>query len=411
MQKLLICGQPIDSDNPALQSILESVYASKERPLCMCKKPAIPMYLSKIHGVYYVKRMPDSGSHHTVSCESYEPPPELSGLGQVLGTAIQEDLTTGETNLKLDFALSKVGSRKAPIPSEHAPSSLETKGNKLTLRAFLNFLWDQAGLNRWSPAMVGKRTWFVVRKNLLLATQSKKCKGEDLTERLFVPETYKSDDALAIKVRRSTHLAQASSSDGPKHKLLILIAEVKAFADAHYGKKIIFKHLPDYHFLLDTDLFERIHRRYAGVLAIWNGSQTVHLIAVATFNVGSGGVSSIEEISFMLTNENWVPFETSSEQMLIEHLVKEERKFLKGLRFNMADDKPMASVLLTDLQPVPCALYITPVGASEQFQQAQHQLIQDSEMSSWIWNAASTQMPALPSVLLREHALETQSGI
>ena len=34
---------------------------------------------------------PDTGDAHATGCESYEPPPELSGLGEVMGTAIQED--------------------------------------------------------------------------------------------------------------------------------------------------------------------------------------------------------------------------------------------------------------------------------------------------------------------------------
>jgi len=39
-------------------------------------------------GGYIVKRMPDTGSQHAPDCPSCEPPPQFSGLGQVLGSAI-----------------------------------------------------------------------------------------------------------------------------------------------------------------------------------------------------------------------------------------------------------------------------------------------------------------------------------
>ena len=357
------------------------------------------MYVCKIEDLYYVKRMPETGINHHPSCVSFEPPAELSGLGQILGTAIQEDPSSGQTNLKLDFSLSKSGPRNAPTPSAHTATSLQAKGNKLTLRSFLHYLWDQAGLNHWSPAMAGKRNWAVIRKYLLLAAQSKIAKGTEISELLYIPELYKFEDALPIKVRRNNQLIKASATDANKQKLLIIIAEVKSFGEAHYGKKIIFKHLPDYHFLLDTDLFKRINKRYDSEIALWSGSQNIHLIAISTCAVATNGVSSVEEISLMLTNEHWIPFETTSEQMLIEHLEKKERKFLKGMRFNMSEEKPMASALLTDTQPIPCALYITPIGASETFQEDQYQLIQASGLDSWIWDVTNLAIPALPSAL------------
>jgi len=55
------------------------------------------MYVARLGEGFIVKRMPDTGSHHAPDCPSYEPPAELSGLGQVLGSAITEDPATGET--------------------------------------------------------------------------------------------------------------------------------------------------------------------------------------------------------------------------------------------------------------------------------------------------------------------------
>jgi hypothetical protein len=77
------------------------------------------MYVARLGASdgYIVKRMPDTGSHHAPDCPSYEPPAEVSGLGQVLGSAITEDPATGETTLKLDFPMSKMPGRSTDTGS------------------------------------------------------------------------------------------------------------------------------------------------------------------------------------------------------------------------------------------------------------------------------------------------------
>ena len=82
----------------------------------MCVIDGIEMYVARLAGTkegFVVKRMPNTGSHHAPDCPHYEPQPESSGLGQLLGSAISEDPATGETNLKLDFSMSKIAGRSA----------------------------------------------------------------------------------------------------------------------------------------------------------------------------------------------------------------------------------------------------------------------------------------------------------
>jgi hypothetical protein len=57
--------------------------------------------------------MPNTGYLHAPSCDSYEPPPELSGLGDVLGSAIKENTDDGLTVLKFDFSMSRSPGRAA----------------------------------------------------------------------------------------------------------------------------------------------------------------------------------------------------------------------------------------------------------------------------------------------------------
>nr|WP_231711623.1 DUF1173 family protein [Xanthobacter dioxanivorans] len=50
---------------------------------------------------------------------------------------------------------------------------MKTDGSRLSLRALLHYLWEQAEFNRWRPAMTGRRNWAVLRKFLLEAAEGR----------------------------------------------------------------------------------------------------------------------------------------------------------------------------------------------------------------------------------------------
>jgi hypothetical protein len=68
--------------------------------------------------------------------------------------------------------------------------SVKTDDNKLSLRATLHYLWEQAGFNKWYPAMSHKRNGSVIRKYLLEAANNKTTKGSSLDSILFIPENF-----------------------------------------------------------------------------------------------------------------------------------------------------------------------------------------------------------------------------
>ena len=99
----LVGGKQFWTDSPGFAEAIAAAHVGHHRPRCLCLLDGIEMYVARLGGSFIVKRMPNTGSQHAPACPSYEPPPEFSGLGQVLGSAITEDPTTGETTLKLDF--------------------------------------------------------------------------------------------------------------------------------------------------------------------------------------------------------------------------------------------------------------------------------------------------------------------
>lgn len=354
------------------------------------------MYVSRLGDRHLLKRMPNSGSLHHPDCESYEPPSELSGLGEIAGAAIVEDIEAGRTTLRFDFSLTKISSRSAPVTVGAEGDSVRTDGSRLTLGATLHYLWDQAQLNRWTPAMEGKRSWYVVRRHLLLAAADKAAKGSPLSELLFIPEQFSVERRDEIQARRVAALARLTSGAGTARKLMLLIGEVKAIEPARYGHKVIVKHLPDLPFMLPADLHHRMRKRFEPELGLWDADPSTHLLVAATFGIDAVGVASLDELCLVVTTGNWIPVEHLPDIQLLQALTQAGRRFTKGLRYNLAGDRPLASVVLSDTQPAPVALYAVPPGVSDAFWQALDELQRNSTMASWVWRSGAEPMPPLP---------------
>lgn len=389
-------GRCIDASSPEFAEAIATAHAAHQRPLCLCVAGCVEMYVARLAGTsdrFIVKRMPDTGSMHAPGCPSYEPPAGASGLGQVLGSAVTEDPTTGATTLKLDFAMSKVAGRSVqPAPGAES-DSVATKGTRLSLRGLLHFLWDQADLTRWRPGFEGKRSWSMVRRHLMQAAENKTTRGKPLLSRLYIPESFSVEHRDEINDRRVAQWMHATRTPGGAHHLLLLIAEVKEIAPARYGFKAVVKHVPDQAFTLDGLIYRRLGRRFEAELSLWAALDDVHMMMIATFSVGAGGVPSIHELSLMPATKQWIPIEDEFEKRLVDRLVADERCFVKGLRYNLESECLVASATLTDCGALAPQLFLVPVDKGLKASQLPAYSGSDA---AWFWRRGMEAMPELP---------------
>lgn len=366
------------------------------RPRCLCQPQGVEMYVARLAGPlggYIVKRMPETGHLHRMDCPSYEPPPDASGLGQLLGTAIVEDPATGLTTLKLDFPLTRMPGRSAPPPvAAHRGDSARSPGTKLSLRALLHYLWDQAGLTRWHLGFAGKRHWGTVRRHLLQAAAQMMARGEPLAQRLYIPEVFSVEQREAIHARRMAQWAlatQAAQPPGQPQPLMLLVGEVKEIVPARYGHKAVIKHVPDQGFAIDAALFRRLGRRFEAELALWGASDALHMIVIALFEFGRIEVPAIQELSLMTVTPEWIPVEDGYEAKLLGKLVDERRTFKKALRYDhqAAADTVCVTLDLGDGAATP--LHLARTGSPRD-------ALPDeplSEVEGWIWRPPEPQPP------------------
>jgi hypothetical protein len=362
------------------------------------------MYVARLAGTdnsFMLKRMPGTGSHHAPDCPAYEAPPEATGLGQVLGTAIKEDPATGETALRLGFSMSKIDGRTTS-PSPGSPSdSVASDDSKLSLSGLLHYLWDQAELTRWHPGFAGKRNWGTVRRHLLLAAEHKVARGEALRSRLYIPEPFSIAQREALNARRVAQWGHALPTPGKPQRLMLLIGEVKEIVAARYGYKAVIKHVPDQAFAMDEHLYRRLGRCFDTELALWGSADTVHMIIVATFSVGDAGVPMISEMSLMPVTQHWLPVEDSFERQLVERLVAQGRAFIKGLRYNLRREQCAVAATLTDagdIGTLMCVLWPS-VDRMDALTDCISCAAPVSGAPVWAWKPESEAMPPFPSLI------------
>jgi Protein of unknown function (DUF1173) len=391
----IIQGKNMAVDDEGYQESLKSAYQLKIRPLCPCKNPSVAMYIAQVNGHFIVKRMPNTGSDHDLDCGSYEIPAGLSGLGQVLGSAIKENSGDGLTSLKFDFSLSKGFTRTIPTGNGVEKNSVKTDGKKLSLRGVLHYLWEQAEFNKWSPGMAGKRNWYVIRKYLYEAAKDKTAKNVALESLLYIPEAFDLDHKQEIANRRLAALNHLN--EGSKQKqLMLILGEVKDITSARFGYKMVIKHLPDFSIMLNEDIYNRLCKRFEVEIELWSANENGHLMVIGTFGINDSGIPSFEEIALMMVTENWIPYDNADELRLINSLTQANQRFIKCLRYNLPSTVPTASVLLSGKDKSITALFICPASATEIYRHDLNELIGNSDINTWLWDTGHEVLPKFP---------------
>ncbi|WP_280385958.1 DUF1173 family protein [Nocardia wallacei] len=386
----VIDGHPIDGDRGDAQTVLAAAHAAGTRPRCTCYGgDGVDMYIAKVSGRYLIKRMPGTGSTHDPLCSSYAPPPEVSGLAQLLGKAVKEQPET--TRITLGFPLTHHGRRADPTAATTGADDSGGDPTKLTLRGLLHLLWDDAGFTRWTPGMLGKRNWATIRKYLLAAAEDKTTHRTPLVNRLWIPETFNSERKAEIIARRTAALAHITGNRS-RRRLMIAVGEIKRITPTTTGAALLFKHVPDLPLHLAGDTYARMTATYGTELTLRADNPDTHLIGILTLGETDTGTTDVEQIAVMTVTRHWIPVTTPTEKRLIDRLTDDRRRFVKSLRYNLSPDTPMAALTLIDTSPV-TACYIIGPDDSDRQRTCIDSLLSTSQLNSWIFDATTETPP------------------
>ncbi|MET3135197.1 hypothetical protein AAKU55_005505 [Oxalobacteraceae bacterium GrIS 1.11] len=395
-QCFFIKGCVYAATDARLQDALARIYETPERPRCMCVQGGIEMYVAK-HRLFLIKRMPETGARHHPSCPSYESELHQSGLGELLGESIIEHSPVS-VELRVDFPFVRIPGRTIPRGERQDPAEVHVPRRRMSLRAVMHFLFERAGMNRWTPAMEGKRNQGVLHKYLMEAADDVMTKGLPLSERLYVPEPFNEATKAQTGERRRSKLAVLQCpGDETQFKMALVLGEFKSSEATTFGRKVWVKHMPDTPLLIDTKAWERIER-VCGHLFEARDADTAHkprVVMCALIYAKREHTYQIDTASFMLTTEQWIPLDGIHEIGLIDALVAQQRRFIKPLRYDAKSAAQFPNALLLDAGETPVALHVLSGFMEPKDRGIKEKVLKSGDETSWVWITDSP-MPALP---------------
>jgi Protein of unknown function (DUF1173) len=395
--RYFINGQRCAAADPGLQDLLARSHALPQRPRCLCVAGGVEMYIAR-HAEFVLKRMPGSGQQHHPTCPSFEPDPATSGLGELMGEAIIEH-APDRFELRTDFAMVRTPGTTAPrrraMPD---PAEVRAPRKRMSLRALLHFLYERAGLHRWYPAMAGRRNQGVLHKYLSQAAQGVTIKGLPLAQRLYIPEPFRVALRDEIGERRRIKLALLHEAEGVgSFGMAIIVGEYNGSEPTTVGRRIMIKHMPDVPLYSEAKAWQRVERLHGKLLQSRDADvpRKPRVMMAALVYAKREQVYQVEALSLMLTTDQYVPLEGLYELPLIEALQREQRAFIKPLRYDARSAAAFASALLLDCEIGPVPLHVVSA-----FADANEKALKARALASgaplWVWNTAAT-MPALPA--------------
>ena len=409
--RYFIKGRIYPGADPELQDALAQVYGSPERPRCLCVPGGIEMYIAR-HAEYIVKRMPDTGSLHHPTCPSFEPEPGMSGLGELLGEAIIER-SPDQVEVRTDFAMSRLPGKAVPRGEAVIdPAEVHAPRKSMSLRALLHFLFERAGFNRWYPAMEGRRNQGVLHKYLSEAARGVMVKGASLDERLYVPEPFRVELKDEIGERRRKKLALLlSPEDAGRYRMAIIVGEYNGSEPTAFGRRIVVKHMPDVPLYIETKAWERVERSYAAILQARDADvpKKPRVMMAALVYAKREYVYQVDTVSMMLTTDQWIPLDGLYELPLIDALQREQRSFMKPLKYDARSAAAFPNALLLDCESGPIPLH-----AVSAFADAKEKALKVRALAlpkpHWVWNT-ETEVPLLPAHCKSRMRGPTEPGV
>lgn len=329
------------------QRLLAAAYLTRERPRCPCTPGGAPMYIARAGHRLIVKRMPNTGPLHDPDCHCATPA-DPHDRAHPPGDTVRAAPDPDRRVLRLGFRLSVTDHTAADAARPGTVSAAAASaGERVSLLALLDHLWEAADLVAWSPGMAGRRHWGLIGWLLRRAAATIDTTVGPLTDRLYVPEPFRLERKDDHDAARKVAWQAAATRVGHRQQLMILIAEATSLEPARYGHKLILKHLPDVPLFLPDRVHRMLTSAYAREIAMWHADTSGHLIVIATFRVGRGGSATADDAAVMTTTAQWLPYRDPNTKHLLDALTEAGHRFRVTSHRDCvpADRYPPAAVL------------------------------------------------------------------
>ncbi|MBY4898676.1 DUF1173 family protein [Cupriavidus sp. AU9028] len=309
-------------------------------------------------GLFLLACWPGKSSMHTPGCPFWNRNAGRAGSRADLDAFRHRE---GILDVKLDASL-KVSSRARTKPPQSDQIGAARKPQRRTagLLAFLEYAWEQAGLNVWPG--YGGRGWSACWSRLSSEMADCKINGRAGADILHIVERWdpaRKDEILAEMASWTGRLAP-TSTDTPRG---LLIGEVVAHKPSQFGGEIELRQTKQ-RFFLGSALYQRMQRSFQAPLA-GAGQPTQRCVAVFLIERPKAkNYLTIVDAAAMLTDSRFLPCDSAYEVAMADYLASQRRAFVKPLRH--VDGAPVhPDFILTDTSPESVIEVLGMVGNTE----------------------------------------------
>lgn len=382
----------LDANEEQAQSLLRQ--HKQTYPLCLCTAEGVPMYIRQMQatGKCYLARMPGTGPDHAVTCPSFEPIHGEAESEAYRDGAIAP-LDDGRILFRLDVGFGVRDNSPAPPVARpdrpELPQMVDTQPRQLGLFALLQFLWAQAELHHWHPKMRDRRGYRQVYKHLLMAAEQIVIKGFPMSHRLFIPEPFRKDDAMAISTRRLERLSRLSRSPNGQRRRFLALGQVRRVRSNADVVRLNLAHVSDDVMVqMPLSTWERLTKRWRVTSPTEeDDSDDLRLWALFLVDAFQNHILLSRAAALMQTTAHYLPVFRPPEISLTYGLVESERRFIKLLAYDGRPAQGGPTFLLTDCGDQAIPLYI-----------ATGDLPITAAVGEWYWHADRDDVwPALPT--------------
>jgi hypothetical protein len=178
--------------------------------------------------------------------------------------------------------------------------------------------------------------------------------------------------------------------------MAIIVGEYNGSEPTAFGRRIVVKHMPDVPLYIETKAWERVERSYAPTLQARDADvpKKPRVMMAALVYAKREYVYQVDTVSMMLTTDQWIPLDGLHELPLIELLQREQRAFMKPMRYDARSAAGFPNVLLLDSGPVPMPLHVLSPLMDAKERSAKEKAL--AGLPAWVWMTAKS-MPELPA--------------
>jgi len=339
------------------QGVLERAYGKTDASCCCPgrgpRKLAIKHRASS--GEYHLARFAGTGAEHANECRFYAPAPESSGM-QGYSRGVVEEGEDGLLRIRLARGLQAAPPKDSGDEVIVAlPTAPGVRKPAMSLLGLLHLLWQEARLNVWYPAMLGKRNLGVVTSVLYKAATRVGSGRVRLADVLLMSADKDSKAATANQER-------VTQAIGRNQRVIAVAPLAQYSADKHGGdvaRLPLSKPFGIPQLYLQKTQWDGLQKSFQQELSFWMRGGTV--IAIAQVDVKQGQKwpqARVLDVALMPVSDQWIPFDSSYESMIEARLREEGRAFEKPLRFDAGEEEVFPDFWLLDVgKPYPMEVF------------------------------------------------------